>query len=92
MTDHTPGPSDPHQPGTPPGMSGLDVSLRSEIGRFLGKECWPADRQRLLEVARENQAPDEVISLINQLPDGEQYTNLAEAWERLGGHNESRRI
>lgn len=82
---------DPHAPGTPPGMTPLDVSLRSELARFLGKECWPATRTELLATARANNATDEVSELIARLPEGERFENLAEAWEQIGGHNESRR-
>jgi hypothetical protein len=72
-------------------MSPVDVSLRSEVARFLGKECWPADRDELLDIASANQATTEVIRLIQRLPEQERFENLADAWQAMGGHNESRR-
>lgn len=84
-------PHDPHERGTPPGMSPVDVTMRSEVGRFLGKECWPADKERLIEVAESNHAPEEITDLLRRLDSDREYVNLADAWEQLGGHNESRR-
>lgn len=72
-------------------MSPLDVSLRAEVARFLGKECWPATKADLLDIAHSNNASDEVMSMLNRLPEQETFENLAAAWGRLGGQNESRR-
>ena len=77
--------------GTPPGMSPVDVSARAEVARYLGKEVWPADRDALVERARESNAPDAVLDQLAALPAGERFANLNEAWARLGHGVETRR-
>jgi hypothetical protein len=72
-------------------MNRADVTDRAEIGRFLGKECWPADKGALLEVALSNHATDDVLAMLERLPDGERFETLSAAWEAIGGSNESRR-
>lgn len=80
----------PERPGTPPGMSEADVAQRSELAGYLGKEIWPATKAQVIEQARAQHAPDEVLARFEQLPD-EQFTNMADLWAALGGGNEERR-
>lgn len=77
--------------GTPPGMSPVDVTDRAELGRYLGKEVWPAHRSTLLEQAQQLNAPDAVLSRLQALPGDREFTNLADAWQALGENVESRR-
>lgn len=60
----------------PDGMTPQDVEERSELARFLGRGAFPADRDRLLGVARSNGAPDRVLAELGGLPQGESYVNL----------------
>jgi len=71
--------------GVPDGMTEEDVELRSEIAASLGKECWPGDRDTLVAKARELNAPDRVIDRLQQLPEGQQFDNLQDAWALLSG-------
>lgn len=80
----------PERPGTPPGMDESDVEGRSRLARYLGKEIWPADRDAILQTATAQRAPEEVLSQLRRLPE-RTFTNLADAWEELGGSNESER-
>lgn len=63
---------------------GTDVEARSEIARALGKEVWPADRERLIEVAAENDATDRVLARLQSLPEGVSFTNVQEVAVELG--------
>ncbi|HET9655923.1 MAG TPA: DUF2795 domain-containing protein [Kineosporiaceae bacterium] len=60
----------------PPGMTPRDIEERSELARFLGRAAFPGDRDHLLDVARANDAPDHVISLLEQVEGGQEYINL----------------
>ena len=100
---HSPEPSGEDQPdvdrapngtlagGLPEGLTGADVEQRSELASYLGKEVWPADRDRLLAKAQEQAAPDRVIDLVERLPEGV-FDNVAEAWEALAGGRETHRF
>jgi hypothetical protein len=70
--------------GTPDGMSRTDVEVRSEIARFLGTSAFPGDRERLVLVAAENHAPDEVVARLRSLPPEETFTNVQDVARTLG--------
>lgn len=77
--------------GTPPGMTEADVEGRSELAAYLGKEVYPANRQVLLDTAVRNGAPSAVLANIQQLPDGQEFTNVQEVWATIGGGIEDHR-
>lgn len=77
--------------GTPPGMDADDVQGRSELATFLGKEVWPADREQLIELAIDRNAPDRVVDLLRELPGGRTFANVNEVWITLGGGVEAER-
>ncbi len=70
--------------GTPPGMDGEDVELRSELARHLGLSAYPADRATVLDTLRENNAPDRLLDLAQQLPEGEEFRNVQDIARALG--------
>jgi hypothetical protein len=78
--DATPDP----RAGTPDGMTRADVELRSGIAQFLGTSAFPGDRERLIVVAAENQAPDWVIDRLRTLPPREDFTNVQDVARTLG--------
>jgi len=81
---------DEDKQGTPAGMSAADVSARSDLARHLGVSAFPASRAELLAVARENQAPDAVLSRIASAEDRE-YENMQDLAAAAGiGTEESR--
>ncbi len=57
---------------------------RGDLARHLQPSVFPADRARLLESAREMHAPESMLELIEQVPDGREYSNVQEVWEALG--------
>jgi hypothetical protein len=84
--------SDPHQPGTPTGTDPGDVERRAALAEALGKEVWPADRDRLLAKAEESSAPDAVLAQLGRLPADEQFTNVQDVARALGLGTEQERF
>lgn len=85
-------PSGTLEGGVPEGMTASDVEGRSELATYLGKMVFPADRAALEARAVDLYAPDRIVEQLGRLPDGQQYTNLSEVWEALGGHTEHTRF
>lgn len=78
--------------GTPPGMSETDVEQRSRLAASLDRTVFPANRQRLMDDAEANHAPDAVLDQLRRLPDGREYTNIQDIWSTLGGGTEQQRF
>ena len=57
---------------------------RSEVARFLRPSAFPTDAWGLLEVARDEHAPDEVLAELGRLPVGVQFATMGAVWEALG--------
>ena len=84
--------SDPHQPATSPGTDQGDIERRAALAEALGKEVWPADRDRLIAKAEEVPAPDAVLAQLRRLPEGEQFTNIQDVAQALGLGTEQKRF
>ena len=84
--------TDPHQPATPPGTDERDIERRAALAEALGKEVWPADRERLIAKAEEATAPDAVIAQLRRLPAGEQFANVQDVAQALGLGTEQQRF
>jgi Protein of unknown function (DUF2795) len=84
--------TDPHQPATAPGTSTGDVEHRAALAEALGKEVWPADRDRLVAKAQEGNAPDRVLSDLRRLPSGQQFDNVQDVARALGIGTEQQRF
>jgi hypothetical protein len=76
--------------GAPTGISVVETEQRTRFAAYLSRSLFPADRQRLRDAAVANHAPDDVLALLDRLPDGE-YRNLAEVWAATGGGSEQTR-
>ena len=63
---------------------------RSELARHLRPSAFPGDREGLLAVARDENAPGAVLDALRALPAGEEFGNVEAVWEALGGRRESR--
>lgn len=71
----------------------LDVDERegrADLARWLQPSAFPADRARLLESARETEAPESVLGELARLPDGVEFANVQAVWAELGGDTEER--
>lgn len=77
--------------GTPPGMDEVDVEQRSELARWLTRAAFPGDRDALSGTARDNGAPDAVLATLAELPAGQTFDNVQQAWAALGGSVETER-
>ncbi|TMM37255.1 MAG: DUF2795 domain-containing protein [Actinobacteria bacterium] len=76
--------------GAPAGITVEETERRAEFASYLHRSLFPAKRSKLRRAAQEANAPDWVVAVIDQLPDGE-YPNVAEAWAAAGGGIESQR-
>jgi hypothetical protein len=75
----------------PDGMTTVDeVELRSLLAVSLRPSAFPADRTRLLEVAREEHAEDRVLQWLASLPAAREFDTVQSVWEALGGGHETR--
>jgi len=84
--------SDPHQPATPTGTDQGDIERRAALAEALGKEVWPAGRDRLIAKAEEVTAPDEVLAQLRRLPAGEEFANVQDVAQALGLGTEQQRF
>ena len=55
-----------------------------EIQKHLKGVDYPADKQELIQHARQQGADQEIISLLEKLPDKEEYENPADLNKALG--------
>jgi hypothetical protein len=72
----------------PPGMSREDVARRSEFATALRPSAFPADRDELVRVATEENAPDAILAELRRLPSGQRFATPDEVWRALGHHSE----
>jgi hypothetical protein len=84
--------SDPHQPATPAGTDQGDIERRAALAEALGKEVWPADRDRLVAKAEEVNASDAVLAQLRGLPEGQEFTNVQDVAQSLGLGTEQQRF
>jgi hypothetical protein len=76
--------------GTPEGITAGQTEQRARFASYLRRSLFPADRAKLRAAAEAARAPDEVLEVVDRLPDGE-FPNVAEAWAAAGGGLESHR-
>jgi hypothetical protein len=74
---------DPRAPGTPAGLTPTDVELRSRLAAAVQPLEFPANRDAVLALLRDADAPAELIDRASQLPAGRFYQNLAEMFDDL---------
>lgn len=73
-----------------PALDAGEAEQRSQLATSLKQTIFPADKQTLVQDARENYAEDWVISRLEQLPDNGPFENVQRVWEALGGSEEHR--
>ncbi|MFD8560700.1 DUF2795 domain-containing protein [Streptosporangium canum] len=79
-----------HEPGTPEGITAVEVERRSAIAKWLSDAHWPSDRDELMAHAEAKMAPDAIVESLRDLPDGE-FHNVGEVARALGLGAERRR-
>jgi hypothetical protein len=76
-------PSDEPLPGV--GISEAEADGRAELSRHLAAARFPARKDDLVVVARDDHAPEVVVLAIDQLPPDAEYENVQAVWQALGG-------
>ena len=61
---------------------------RARIGAYVPRDVFPAGRTKLLRRAKESNAPDEVIDVLDKLPPDVTYLGAPELWKALGLHSD----
>jgi len=89
-TAQFPGPGLDRPGGTPPGITETDAERRAWFAGYLNRSLFPAGPARLRAAAEKAHAPDEILALLDRLPEAE-YPNVAAVWQALGGGIESQR-
>ncbi|MBX4192037.1 DUF2795 domain-containing protein [Candidatus Parcubacteria bacterium] len=61
----------------------------AEVTKNLKGVEFPADKNQILETAQENGASEEVIQMLQKLPEGEQFNSPTEVMESLSDEQDS---
>jgi hypothetical protein len=69
-----------------------DVELRSLLAFSVRPSAFPGDRERLLDAARDEDAPQRVVDWLESLPAERVFPTLQAVWDELGGGHESRDV
>ena len=77
--------------GTPAGMNPSDVDARTDIAVYLQPHKLPADRRTILDSARQEGAPDEVMDALGRLPADTVFHTIGEVVRAIGIHTEEPR-
>lgn len=85
-----PEPGRDHPGGAPEGITSAQAQQRARFAAYLSRSVFPANAHTLRAAARAANAPDNVLALLDRLPDV-QYVNVAEVWQAAGGGMESHR-
>jgi hypothetical protein len=56
---------------------------RVELATLLGKEIWPATGSMVQRRVREQHGPERIIDLVDRLPEGRVFDNLADLWDSV---------
>lgn len=67
-----------------------EETQRSIIARYLRPSIFPADKESVLQEARDNYALEGVLRALEALPQQAQFENVEAVWEAIGGDAESR--
>jgi hypothetical protein len=76
-------PDDDYGRDEPAGVGNPEAEQFSRFGSYIGR-AFPGDRAAIEESARNLDAPDDVLALIEQLPPDTEFRNVAEVWQTLG--------
>jgi hypothetical protein len=63
---------------------------RRELSRHLRLGVFPAERDALVAEAQANEAPDQVLEWLREVPPGRRFETVYEVWDALGGELEPR--
>jgi hypothetical protein len=70
--------------GEPGGVGNPAAEQFSRFGSYIGRAALPGDKSALIRSARDLDAPDDVLAVLEGLPDGATYRTVAEVWTAAG--------
>ena len=70
-------------------ITDADVEGRAELSRHLATAQFPADREHLVAAAVGDNAPEQMVVALRDLPADEVYENVQAVWQALGGNVEA---
>ncbi|GAA2511445.1 hypothetical protein [Pilimelia columellifera] len=88
--DVTAFPEGPRPGGASGGLTAEELERRSQFGTYIRRSILPADAVALRADARDNEAPDWVLTELDRLPEGQPFATISDVWVALGHHAETR--
>lgn len=61
----------------------MEIDLRSAVAASIAGAEFPAARSELVEQAAENSATDDIIEMLRDLPEGEEFQTTQEVWDAI---------
>ena len=58
------------------------ASIIAKVSKSLKGIHFPADREKVVEFAKKNMAPEDVMNVLEQMPNGE-YDSMAGVWHAV---------
>jgi hypothetical protein len=89
-TAQFPDPGQDRPGGAPAGITEPEAERRARFAGYLHRSVFPAGPAELRTAAEQAHAPEDVLRLLDRLPEAE-YPNVAAVWHALGGGIESQR-
>lgn len=68
-----------------PGLTERDLDRRAALAASVASVSYPATTETLKETAQSDNAPDDVLALLDELPAGRTYEAFSEVWTDAGG-------
>lgn len=59
------------------------ASITARVSKSLKGLNFPADKEKCIDYARHHQAPDDVIDVLERMPDGK-FDSMAGVWQAVG--------
>ena len=69
-----------------PDLARDPLDVRADLAASVAAATWPADRGTLMQTARAEHAPEDVMALLDDLPHGDRtYENVQSVWDAVTG-------
>jgi len=81
--------AEPNDPIAPVALTHEEVRARSELAIHLLPSRFPMTRTEVIDCAIEQDAPEQLLDTLDRLPE-DNYANVEQVWEALGGRREER--
>lgn len=72
------------EPNAHPGLTDVDRQVREDLAAYIGSAPYPTDRSQLVETARDNDAPDHWLPVLEHLPPDYRFDDVEEVAAALG--------